>query len=250
MKRTAMKITMESWIKLEKRLIKLLDLNQLDHLTLDIHTILPIPKRYTEVSRRTSQSKFKKREQESTTDESAEEYLLDNSNEKRLLEFTVLRKRKMSETPLYEFFTFFWPYVRPAFAIMVLPFMGFEARSQHQWNGQVTSLHQESGHHHEEESLRWNLSGNGFPILNPFRNRSWHVKYVGRTGLTSLTYLPHREDRITSHVDPKPIKTGGISCLPEAIQFLLHCYPTPNVIRGAVNALQNIRQKSTEDETE
>lgn len=40
----------------------------------------------------------------------------------------------------------------------------------------------------------------------------------------------------------------GITCLPEAILFFLRRYPTPNVTRDVVSALQNVRQLAVEDE--
>lgn len=46
------------------------------------------------------------------------------------------------------------------------------------------------------------------------------------------------------------IRAGGITCWREAIQLFLPSFPTPNAIRDAVTALENIRQQSAEDETE
>ena len=45
------------------------------------------------------------------------------------------------------------------------------------------------------------------------------------------------------------IRAGGITCWPEAIQFFLRSYPTPNVIRNAISELMNIRQQPGEDES-
>lgn len=43
-------------------------------------------------------------------------------------------------------------------------------------------------------------------------------------------------------------RSGVVSCWPEAVQHLLTSYATPSAIREAVNDLQNIRQRSGEDE--
>lgn len=66
----------------------------------------------------------------------------------------------------------------------------------------------------------------------------------------SLTNLAHRDGHIVIHVNAERYQCQVITCWPEGIRFFIHSYLTPNVIRGAVAALQNIRQQSTENEKE
>ncbi len=44
--------------------------------------------------------------------------------------------------------------------------------------------------------------------------------------------------------------SGGVSCWPEAVQYLLETYATSSSIRDAVNLLRDIRQQATENETQ
>ena len=41
---------------------------------------------------------------------------------------------------------------------------------------------------------------------------------------------------------------GGVTCWPEAVQYLLRSYATPNAIRGAITALRELKQRSHESE--
>jgi hypothetical protein len=43
-------------------------------------------------------------------------------------------------------------------------------------------------------------------------------------------------------------RSGGVSCWPEAVQYLLGTYATPAAIRGAISDLRSLRQKWDEDE--
>ena len=45
-------------------------------------------------------------------------------------------------------------------------------------------------------------------------------------------------------------RRGGITCSPEAIQYLLRTYATTAAMREALESLRNIRKASTEDEEE
>ena len=61
--------------------------------------------------------------------------------------------------------------------------------------------------------------------------------------LTGMAEVQFRSTRYGS-------RSGGVTCWPEAVQYLLTKYATPSSIREAVSTMRNIRQMSGENEVE